>query len=283
MPTFHSTLCGCVVSTLVALGCAGAAQQQPTAVAVAAAAAPAEADSSKAARAFFDNYVALSERFDPAAADLYSDSARIRARRGSPSGELRDLELTGKQWKELLVQALPTAKARGDISTFSDVSVSEQTGGVRVAARRYSTLKCRWDEAYFMVVAADAQGLLQIVEEYSEGALQSDCGVGEGKPLAQRTQEVADQVSPILPVQVDAETRLDKVTHGRTELAYNYTLNAGDVDPETLRRLLEPQLEQRSCSDGGLSAIISAGGSVIYDYADAQGKSITRVVVKACP
>jgi hypothetical protein len=244
--------------------------------------AEAESESEAAARRFFESYVALSDRFDPAVAELYSDSARIRTSRTSATGAVQELEMSGDRWKKLLVSALPVARERGDQNVFSEVDVADEPHGVRVMAERYSVLKCTRDEAYYMVVAADAGGALRIVEEYSETTVTSACGQGGGKTLDQRLREVAEQLGPRLPLQVDAETRLDAVSVDGQRLTYHFTLLVSDVDPAALRAVLEPQLIQQTCGDSTLSAIVNERGSVAYDYVDVQGKPVASVTVGTC-
>jgi hypothetical protein len=122
----------------------------------------------------FDRYVALGDSFNPSIATLYADSATIKSTRRYPTGQVRSLELTGTQWKDLVQKAMPLAKAQGDRSEFKNVRVEAVGDDIRVKADRYSVRKCYWDHRYYMVIRRTAAGL-QIVEEYLETQPESAC------------------------------------------------------------------------------------------------------------
>jgi hypothetical protein len=133
--------------------------------------APSEEDAGK----FFARYVALSDAFDPAVAELYADRAVIRSVRRYPHGLERAIELGGVEWKAMVLKAMPLAKAHNDRSQFKDPSFQPQAGGIKISAQRYSLRKCYLDPNYYMVVARSATGGLEIIEEYSETQPQSNC------------------------------------------------------------------------------------------------------------
>ncbi|HET9880135.1 MAG TPA: hypothetical protein VFS81_00135 [Candidatus Binatia bacterium] len=123
---------------------------------------------------FFDRYVALGNSYNPSIATLYADSAAIKTTRRYPTGQIRSLELTGAQWKDLIQKAMPLAKAQGDRSEFKNARFEAVGDDIRVKADRYSVRKCYWDRGYYMVIRRTAAGL-QIVEEYSETQPESAC------------------------------------------------------------------------------------------------------------
>ena len=127
------------------------------------------------AKAFFDRYVALGERYDPRLADLYTDDARIRSTRRYPNGAARTLEMTGTQWKALVIAALPAAKSQGDRSKYQNVRFEPDGHLIRVRADRYSTRKCYWDRGYYLLLARQPNGTIKIVEEHAETQPQSSC------------------------------------------------------------------------------------------------------------
>ena len=127
------------------------------------------------ARVFFDNYVALGEAYDVGLADLYADDAVIRSERRYPNGENRAMQLSGRQWKALIVSVMPLAKARQDRSTYSNLKVSVSGKRARISADRYSELKCYTDPGYYMVIERQSDGEYRIVEEYSQTRPQSSC------------------------------------------------------------------------------------------------------------
>lgn len=120
------------------------------------------------AERLFLEYQHQSQAFDPDVADLYVDWARIVNARKYP-GDLpgRSLQLTGFQYKDKLRQLMPIAKARGDFSTYSDVSYSEEGERIRIQCTRFSALK-KYSSPYSLLVGPDERGDWRIFEELSE-------------------------------------------------------------------------------------------------------------------
>jgi hypothetical protein len=136
---------------------------------------PCFASSNEQAMEFFKMYVELSDAFDVAAVEFYSDNARIHAYRVYPHGLERAMELTGSQWKQLAKRVMPLAKAKNDKNSFSNINIKEQGKGYKIKADRYSEMKCYIDKGYYMVVEPDNRGNLHIIEEYMETQPQSNC------------------------------------------------------------------------------------------------------------
>ena len=124
-------------------------------------------DEVEKARALFELYVERGREFDPALADLYSDEAVIKNKRGDPAGEVRELSMPAPQYKDLIRQALPVAKVRGDTSTFSDVEYAIEGDGVRIKADRFSEMK-NYHSPISILVKPTSSGEWLIFEELSE-------------------------------------------------------------------------------------------------------------------
>ena len=124
-------------------------------------------DEVEKARALFELYVQRGRAFDPALADLYSDEAVIKNKRGDPAGEVRELSMPAPQYKDLIRQALPVAKVRGDLSTFSGVEYAIEGDGVRIKADRFSEMK-NYHSPISILVKPTATGEWLIFEELSE-------------------------------------------------------------------------------------------------------------------
>lgn len=121
-----------------------------------------------AAKALFETYVQLEHTFDPAVADLYAHDAVIKNTRHYPTGQVREIELEGEQYKALIRQAMPLAKARGDRSTYSEITYElKDDGSVVIKASRYSELK-DYTSPLRLTVAPDDEGRWRIVVELSE-------------------------------------------------------------------------------------------------------------------
>jgi hypothetical protein len=129
----------------------------------------------KEARKFFDSYVAMSDNFDIAVAEFYSENAKIHATSRSPEGKVSSIQFPAEKWKEIIVKAMPLAKSRGDKSKYKRIRISEDGGKIKIKANRYSFLKCYTDKGYYMVIARDDNNKFQIIEEYVETQQKSDC------------------------------------------------------------------------------------------------------------
>ena len=119
------------------------------------------------AKSLFARFVQLEQSYDPRVADLYADDAVITAKRVYPTGEVRELTFPAPKYKQLIRQALPLAKARGDRSTYTNCTYEPQGPRVRVACSRYSELK-KYTSPYTLLVGPGGSGRWQIVEERSE-------------------------------------------------------------------------------------------------------------------
>ena len=136
---------------------------------------PCYANTTEQAEKFFSKYITLSDTFDISVAKLYSDNAKIHTYRVYPHGLERAMELSGAQWKKLVINIMPLAKAKNDKSTFSNITIIKQGNNFKIKANRYSELKCYMDKGYYMVVEPDNNGNLLIIEEYMETQPQSNC------------------------------------------------------------------------------------------------------------
>jgi hypothetical protein len=111
--------------------------------------------------------VKLEKAFDAAAADLYADDAVIKNKRTYPNGQVRELTLPAAQYKSLIRQAMPLAKARGDTNSYSDVIFTSEGSGVRIRATRFSNLK-KYSSPISLLMTPQPDGRWLIREELSE-------------------------------------------------------------------------------------------------------------------
>ena len=119
------------------------------------------------AKEIFNQYVSLSDKFDPAVADLYSDEAKIKNTRTYPNGETRVMTFEAKKYKALIRTAMPLAKARGDTNKYTEVTYLEKDSKVTITATRFSNLK-KYSSPITLVVGADPEGKWRILEETSQ-------------------------------------------------------------------------------------------------------------------
>jgi hypothetical protein len=125
------------------------------------------ADARAKAEQLWTRYVALEAAFDPMVADLYADDAVIRNRRTYPTGEVREATVPAAQYKLLVRQATPIAKARNDINRYSGCMYTAEGARVRIACARFSALKNYTSPISVLVGPGPAGGWL-IFEELSE-------------------------------------------------------------------------------------------------------------------
>jgi hypothetical protein len=119
------------------------------------------------AKEIFNQYVSLSDKFDPAVADLYSEEAKIKNTRTYPNGETRVMTFEAKKYKALIRTAMPLAKARGDTNKYTEVTYLEKDSKVTITATRFSNLK-KYSSPITLVVGADPEGKWRILEETSQ-------------------------------------------------------------------------------------------------------------------
>jgi hypothetical protein len=227
-----------------------------------------------AGRAFFDRYITAGNRNDPALAELYADTAHIHILRVLASGKTQAIDLSGAQWKQNIINFSRTPNHEPN-STYSQISVHREGQRLRLMAVRYSPSDCRSDESYSMVIAKEARGSWgQIVEQSWESWEGSVCpGADAPKSLAERLRETAEIFASGLPMEIDAQQRLDSVTLEGTRLEYHYTLRWG-----------HPSNDRGSvCDVAALRAIVVAGGSIVSHFADPQGRFLGSTLVESCP
>ncbi len=128
---------------------------------------PQPASAVEQAKDFFARFVELEHAYDTAIADLYADDAVIRNKRTYPTGEVREVTIPPAQYKQLLREAMPLAKSRGDRSTYSKCGYKAEGANVRITCSRYSELK-KYTTPYTLVVGPTRTGKWQIFEELSE-------------------------------------------------------------------------------------------------------------------
>ena len=128
---------------------------------------PQASDPVEQAKTFFARFIQLERAYDPAVADLYADDAVIKNKRSYPNGEVRELTFPAQQYKQLIRQAIPVARARGDRSRYTQCVYEPDETRVRIRCSRYSELK-RYTSPYNLLVGPGRSGQWQILEELSE-------------------------------------------------------------------------------------------------------------------
>ena len=114
----------------------------------------------------FLNLIDLSKSFNPEAANLYSENAKIDSKRTYPDGKQRKMELQGSQYIQLLKMAMPVAKQRNDISYFRNLTTQFNDGVVIIKCQRYSNIK-DYSSPYEIHIKKVGE-TFKIVYEYTE-------------------------------------------------------------------------------------------------------------------
>lgn len=233
----------------------------------------AQADEAENVREFFGEFVKRANAFDSGIVELYSPNARvITLRDGS-----QKLELTGAQWKQLLVRFLPIAKKRGDISKFQNVKVFPHGDGFRVSAVRTSSVKCVSDPNYHLDVV-QTEDRWMIVEEYTETVSLSQCK--PSNELAASLAALRTRIVPHLPMDLDADTRLEAVEVAGSALIYHqrlHTVAIAELDLPRLVPMLRQLGVQNACGTAEMKKLLDEGATVRYAYVDRNGSRLANV------
>ena len=229
---------------------------------------------------FFEKYQALGNSFDPAIGDLYSDEAKITAIRKMPDGIEQTLKIEGGKWKQILVDSMELGKKRGDKSEFSKINISVETNRAKITANRYATVKCFNDSSYYMIIENTAHNELRIVEEFMESPLQSTCANTPKNDIALVLQASAKMINKQLPLMVDSDTKLEKISAEGKTLIYHYVLVnflSSELDAEALESNLKPATIQQTCTMSNMKPIIDQGGTVSYRYNGKDQKQVLEI------
>lgn len=120
-----------------------------------------------AAKDFFERFAARERAFDAGIADLYSDNAVVTNTRIYPTGMKREVTIPADKYKTLIKASMPVAKARGDYSTYTNITATPEGKGVRIKATRFSEIK-HYESPLSMLLQKTANGEWTITEEISQ-------------------------------------------------------------------------------------------------------------------
>lgn len=114
---------------------------------------------------FFEDFISAGKRYDGRLIEFYSNECVAKNVLIAPEGVLKR-ELSGKEYKELLKNSLPTAKQNGDTSLFTDIEYNKDGDFDTIKANRFSVLR-GYSSPYFIKCRKDNKGLYKIFEEKS--------------------------------------------------------------------------------------------------------------------
>lgn len=244
---------------------------------------PAFANDDKEARYFFDQYITLSDNFDVSVASMYSDNAKIHAYRQTAQGLERILEMTGTQWKELVVKIMPQAKEEGDINKYTNITLSVKGDTIRIKADRYSVLKCFTDNGYYMLIERDESKEFKIIEEYIETYPQATCGgTVKDENLKTLMKRNKKKLKAILPLMLDSDTKLENVKTKKNLFQYQYTLvnyTNEDLDVAAFETALTPIVTNQACTTPDIKQMMDKGATISFSYKGKDGKEVSTMNV----
>ena len=230
---------------------------------------------------FFNKYTERAKEFDESLIELYSDSAKVTTNRVNKDGTIQKMELDGVKYKQLLKSLLELAKKRGDLSEFSDISITVDSERAEIRANRYSKLKCTEDPEYRMVIVPNGKNY-SIIEEHTLTYAYSKCKNPNQLNLSNllKTEEV--RYKNYFGKMIDEDTRLDKVEAiGETLFWVSTLINipASELDSDSFVGAMQPILIEQTCAMQNFYKILESNGIISYVYLSKEGKQITSIPI----
>jgi hypothetical protein len=232
---------------------------------------------------FFKQYESLGHAFDPTVADMYSDEATIHTIRKTPDGVEQTLKMDGSKWKELIISTMEISQKRGDKNEFSNIAVAMDGDVAKIMASRYSTIKCFTDDRYYMRVKKQSDGVLRIIEEFSETPLESSCRTTKKDDLELFLKHVVKVANKQYPIMVDADTKLEKTSSEGKTLTYHYTLvnyTADELNAQIFEQNMMPDLLKHTCADSSLRNVVDKGGMIVFQYNGKDQNGVSSMNIK---
>lgn len=96
---------------------------------------------------------------------LYSDTATIKVTVTTLDRATKVTELSGQTWKQLLRESWYSGQLMLEPVELRNVTLQGNEARLEVSAQRYAQKRCYWDSHYRMVLAKNATGAYQIINE----------------------------------------------------------------------------------------------------------------------
>lgn len=223
----------------------------------------------------------MSNAYDLAVADMYSDDAKIIVLRNMDGME-STTKMTGKKAKEMIVDQMPIIKESGATNDYSKISIVIDGNKATIRATRYSTLKCFTDDKYYMVVEKNDDGPFQIIEEFVETPIKNLCEHISEKKLSILLKSLAKAANKNLPIKVDTETQLEKISVEGKNFTYHYTMvnfMTSMIDPAKFKAGIVPTLTKQMCSNTSIRTFLDMGAVFVHSYKGKDHFPITDIQV----
>jgi len=245
---------------------------------------PAVPDGRAEAKATFDKMVETSNAFQAETWDLYSPTSVLKTRRVLSDGTEKEQTFAVAMVRQMVPQLMAAAKLIDDRARYENIVLTADGEKWRVSADRYSTVKCRMDKEFYAVIGKGEHGSWLIEEEF---------GVTSGESLCPANPEEArrvlgalrDSLLPMLPLEVDSDTRLDSVAVDDLVMTYSYTLpTTPSSDPQNaeITEVVEKVVMKQACGMPSLKHALHHGGSARFIYQTSDSKPfLDKVYAKA--
>ncbi|MBK8103478.1 MAG: hypothetical protein IPK30_09415 [Cellvibrionales bacterium] len=133
-----------------------------------------------------------------------------------------------------------------------------------------------------MLLGNFTQYWTEFEKEVGKAAMKPDSQEAEAKIIEGFTN-TANQYNQQLPMMIDQDTRLDKLTVGPGPRAvYHCTLpkyTSRDIDANWIQTKLRPDVTRKACASTDMKKTIQYGGIYVYAYSGNDGAEITRFEV----
>ena len=111
----------------------------------------------------FEKFVALSDAYDPSLGCLFAGDCVIKMIQHDLNGRPEELVVSGFELKANLDKIMASARKKGSLDKYSNVTFNAEGINVRVNAIRYSVLQDYYSP-YSMLIGPDSHGNLVIKE-----------------------------------------------------------------------------------------------------------------------
>ncbi|MAG30936.1 MAG: hypothetical protein CL908_08610 [Deltaproteobacteria bacterium] len=236
---------------------------------------------------FFADFQRRFDDLDGSVGDLYADDANVTTVRIAVDGSQDTRILPGFRYKEILSDPLYAVVLREDRSHYSDVRSEPAGQGWKIRARRWSTLKCDYDDAFYLDVAPPDGGSLRIIEEYKETRAGTRC---PPKPERARAllRIMAERLSPHLPLRIDSGSHLESVHVEGDRILYTMRFDSIDAAARSQKAwdaLLRPVALSNLCRQTLAPVAFARGATARFDFLDRTGQLLVSVEagIDDCP
>ncbi len=230
---------------------------------------------------FFKKYELLGDTFDLAVADMYSDEARVTVL-NVLKGTEKTTKIKGTRVKEMIREQMDLVKKADSTSDYSEISVEVEGNKATIKATRYSNFKCFTDNKYFMVVEKQADGLLQIVEEFIEEPIETNCEKMSDKQLTVMLESMVIEANNSFPVMLDSETRLEQISSEGKTITYHYTMvnfMSSMLDEKKFLGVMSPNIIKQMCNSTTLRTYMDMGALFEHSYRGKDNMEVATIPV----